>query len=286
MTLISVHSPFKNRGRRGRRAAVITLCAGASALAVSLAGCSGPAKPLTSRMAISLAADKTQSVTSMAATYSDQISGGVAETTSGTLRTQIKPTLLAESDATASADGQTFPIDEIVSAKAMYLKSSVFSAFTGQTGKPWVEIPFASLSGNLGASLSDLLQNVQNGNPLTQTRMLAASKNVRVVGTQVVSGVRTTHYAGTFTASAALASLPAALRKEVAPLMKMINGPIQFNAWIDAQHLVRRVTEVETVAGETVHSVINVTAVNRPVHIVLPTAAQAVTLTKGDLGGM
>ena len=43
----------------------------------SVAGCSAAAAPLTPRMAISLAADKTQSVTSMVVTFSDQISGAV-----------------------------------------------------------------------------------------------------------------------------------------------------------------------------------------------------------------
>jgi hypothetical protein len=285
MTLLSTHSPVTAVGRRGRRGAAIAICAGAFAFVASIAGCSA-AKPLTARMAISLAADKTQSVTSMAATFSDQISGTVAETTSGTLEMQIKPTLIADANATASADGQTFPIDEIVSTRAMYLKSTVFSVFTGQTGKPWIEIPFASLSGNLGASLTGLLQNVQNGDPLTQTKMLAASKNVRAVGSQVINGVRTTHYRGSFTASAALASLSPALRREVAPLLKMVSGDIQFNAWIDAQHVVRRVTEVETAGGETVHSTINVTSVNRPVRVALPSASEAVVLTKSDLGGM
>jgi hypothetical protein len=186
-------------------------------------------------------------------------------------------------DATASADGQTFPIDEIESAKALYLSPSILSVFNGQTGKAWFEIPFASLSGNFGTSPAGLLQDVQNGNPLTQTKMLAAAKNVRSLGTQVINGVRTTHYTGRFTASAALGSLTPALRKQVAPLLKMVSGNIQFRAWIDAQHVVRRVTEVETVSGETVHSTINVTSVNRPVHLTPPSA---VVPTKRDLGVM
>ena len=99
-------------------------------------------------------------------------------------------------------DGQTFPIDEIMSAKTLYLSSSILSAFTGHTGKAWFEIPLAILSGNFGTSPTGLLQDVQNGNPLTQTEMLAAAKNVRSLGTQVINGVRTTHYAGSFTASA------------------------------------------------------------------------------------
>ena len=239
---------------------------------------------MTPRTAISLAADKTQSVTSMAATFSEQITGTVAEATSGTVKVQMKP-LLAKVDATASANRQTFPIDEIVSAKALYLSSSILSVFNGQTGKAWFEIPFASLSGNFGTSLTGLLQDVPNGNPLTQTKMLAAAKNVRSLGTQVVNGVRTTHYTGSFTASAALASLSPALRKQVAPLLKLVSGNIQFSAWIDAQHVVRRVTEVETVSGETVHSTINVTSVNRPVHVTPPPASETV-VPKGDPGGM
>jgi hypothetical protein len=285
MTLFSAHSPVTADGRMGRRAAAFALGAGAFALMASVAGCSAAAAPLPPRMAISLAADKTQSVTSMTATFSDQISSAVTETTSGTLEMQMKP-LVAGADATASADGQTFPIDEIVSTKDLYLKSSVFSVFTGQTGRQWIEIPFASLSGNIGASLTDLLQDVQNGDPLTQTKMLAAAKNVRSAGTQVINGVRTTHYTGSSTGSAALAALSPTLRRQIGPLLKMVSGDIQFSAWIDAQHVVRRITEVETVGGETVHSTISVTSVNRPVHIALPPAGEAVVLTRGDLGGM
>jgi hypothetical protein len=162
----------------------------------------------------------------------------------------------------------------------------VFSVFTGQTGKPWIEIPFASLSGNLGASLTGLLQDVQNGDPLTQTKMLAAAKNVRVAGTQVIDGVRITHYTGSFTGSAALAALPPAQRKQIGPLLKMVSGDIQFNTWIDAQHVVRRITEVETVDGETAHSTINITSVDRRAHIGPPSAGEAVVLTKSDLGGV
>jgi hypothetical protein len=283
MTLLSTHSSVNRGGRPGQRAAAAALCAGALAL---VAGCSAAPAPLTPRMAISLAADETQNVNSMVATVATQTSGTVAAATTATVQMELKPALVASADATVSADGQTFLIDEIVSAKALYLKSTVFSAFTGQTGKPWIEIPFATLSGALAASLTALFQDVQNGDPLTQTKMLAASRNVRAIGTQVVNGVHTTHYTGTFTASAALASLPPGLRKEAAPLMKLVTGSIRFNAWIDAQHALRRLTEIETVHGETVHTTMNVTPLSRPVHIAVPPASQAVILTKSELGGM
>jgi hypothetical protein len=58
MTLFSAYSPVTADGHRGRRAAAFALCAGAFALMASVAGRSAAA-PLTPRMAISLAADKT-----------------------------------------------------------------------------------------------------------------------------------------------------------------------------------------------------------------------------------
>ncbi len=281
MTLLSTYSPLNGRGQR--RAAAVALCAGALTI---VAGCSsGPAKPLSARAAIGLAADETQHVNSMAATFSAQVNGSVSETTTGTIRMQIKPALLLDETVDVSAAGQSFPMDEIVTTKAAYLKSTLFSALTEQSGKPWLEIPFSDLSGNLGSSLTNLLQSVQNGDPLTQTKMLAASKNVHSVGTQVIDGVRTTHYTGSFTASAALAALPASLRTLLAPLMKSVTGDISFNVWIDAQHVARRVTEVETVMGETVNVTMNVTAVNQPVHIALPSASQVTTPPSGVLGG-
>jgi len=168
-----------------------------------------------------------------------------------------------------SAAGQKFPLDEIVTAKAFYLKSPAFAALA-KPGRPWVEIRLSELSGGMRSSLGSLLQNVQNGDPASQTRVLSASKNVHAVGTQVIDGVSTTHYSGTVKASAALATLSPSLRKQLAPSLKLITGDIRFNAWIDAQHVARKITESYTVMGETVNLAVNVTAVNQPVHIARP----------------
>ena len=270
------------RGNRRRAAAVafgagtLALVAGCSAsttVATDTTGPAGSAPPLSARTAISLAADQTQRVNSMAAAFSVQISGSVTDTVAGTVQLRLRPTLLADENLSVSAAGQKFPLREIVTAKAIYLKSPSVSALA-KPGRPWIGIPFSDLSGNLGSTLASLLQNVQNGNPQTQTRMLAASKNVRAVGTQVIDGVSTTHYTGTFTASAAVATLPASLRQELAPALKLITGDIRFNAWIDAQHVARRITETYTVMGEAASVTVNVTAVNQPVHIAPPRASR------------
>jgi len=282
-------SRLLRHGNRRRTAAVafgagtLALVAGCSAGTTGTSGTAGAAQPLSPRTAISLAADQTQRVNSMAATFSVRTSGSVTDTVSGTVRLRLRPTLLADEKLNISAAGQVFPLNEIVTAKAIYLKSPSFSALA-KPGRPWIGIPFSDLSGSLGSSLGNLLQNVQNGNPASQAKMLSASKNVRAVGTQVIDGVSTTHYMGTVKASAALATLSPGQRKELAPALKLITGDIRFNAWIDAQHVARRITESYTVMGETASVVLNVTAVNQPVHIPRPRASRTTVPSASAFG--
>ena len=99
-----------------RRATAVACCAGSRAL---VAGCSagstvandttGSGQPLAARTAITLAADQTQRVNSMAATFAVQINGNVAETVTGTMQTRLRPALLADASLNVSAAGQKFP---------------------------------------------------------------------------------------------------------------------------------------------------------------------------------
>jgi len=299
MTPLSAYSPLDS-GRGRRRTAAVALCA--AALAV-IAGCStgagsssvplgttgptgttgttGTATKLTPQLAIRLAADESERVTSMAATFSEKIGNPVIATTTATMQLQLRPTLLADANLHIRASGRLVSVQEIVSAKAVYLKAP-----GNPTGKPWVKIPFAELGHGLGGSLTSLLQNAQSGNPAQQTRLLTASKNVHVVGTQVVNGVETTHYRGSVSPATALARLKPAVRKGLAPVLKLITGPIHFDIWIDAQHVTRRLVEVETVVGQQAIVTVNVTAVNQPVQITLPPASQVAILPKSQLGGV
>jgi hypothetical protein len=288
---------FRDDSSRGgtspRHLPAITLCAGAFALlagAAGVAGCtasttgaSGSAKPPNARQAIALASDDTQRANSMAGTLSMRLGSGTAETMTGTIQMQRVPSLLFDENLSIPADGQTLPVTEIVSATALYLKEPTLSR---ETGKPWLEVPFSDLSGNLGSTLARLFQSAQSGNPLEQTQMLAASKNVRAVGTQVIDGVQTTHYTGSFTPSAAVSALSPSLRGAVRPMLSVLTGDIRFNAWIDAQHQVRRVIEAETVGGQPVTVTMNVTAINQPVHIAPPAASQVALLPKSGASGI
>lgn len=293
MTLFSAYSPVKSGGSR-RRAAGAALCAGALAL---IAGCStgsagstgstppsqptGSAVQETPQKAISLAAEESRRVNTMAANFSEQVGNPVIATTSATTQLQLRPVLLANESLHTSANGQNVSVDEIVSAKAVYIKES-----SSQSSKPWVEVPFSELRGSLGSTISTLLQDAQNGNPAQQTEVLTASKNVHVAGTQVINGVETTHYSGTVSASTALSRLPANVRKGLAPLLKLITGDIRFDVWIDAQHVTRKLVERETVDGEPARVTLNVTAVNQPVQITPPPASEVTLLPASQLGNL
>ena len=217
----------------------------------------------------------------MAANFSEQVGNPVITTTTATTRLQLKPVLLASESVHTATNGHHVSVDEIVSAKAVYIKES-----TSQSSRPWIKVSFSELGGSLGSSISTLLQNAQNGNPAQQTEVLTASKNVHVVGTQVVNGVETTHYSGTVSPSTALSRLPARVRKGLAPLLKLITGDIRFDIWIDAQHVTRRLIEHETVVGEPATVTLNVTAVNQPVQITPPPASEVTVLPASQLGSI
>ncbi|HEY7142826.1 MAG TPA: LppX_LprAFG lipoprotein [Streptosporangiaceae bacterium] len=261
--------------------AAITLIAGCGSMTGSAQG-GATAKHLSPRQALSLAASTSQRINSATTTLNVQVgSNGSAGTTSGTMQMQVRPTLLVNANLKITAAGKTIPFSEILDAKTVYLKIPELSP---HIGKPWVKISIADLPSG-GASLSQLLQNLQNGNPLNQTQALSASKDVRATGTQVIGGVKTTRYTGTFTSAAALKSVSPQLRKVLGPQLKLLQGPVKFTVWLDDQHRTRRMIETETVAGQAITTTINITSINQPVTITPPPASQVASMPSGLLNG-
>jgi hypothetical protein len=112
--------------------------------------------------------------------------------------------------------------------------------------------------------------------------MLTLAKNARVVGTQTVDGVSATEYACSIKAADGLKALPASLHEFLASelrseLRALGNSTIRFHVWIDGHNRIRKVTEIVTVHGQTVHTTVTITALNEPVHIALPPVGQTAT---------
>jgi hypothetical protein len=112
-----------------------------------------------------------------------------------------------------------------------------------------------------------------------QTELLTVAANTRVAGRQTIGGVSTTEYACSINAAEAQKTLPAGLRKALAPQLQPLgNNTISFHIWIDGQNDVRKYTDVVTANGETVRATATITALNQPVHITPPPASQTATL--------
>jgi hypothetical protein len=152
----------------------------------------------------------------------------------------------------------------------------------GQLGKPWVKMNLSALSDlaeTSGANLAQMVHSLQTNNFTNQAQLFTAARNARVAGTQTVDGVTTTEYTGSFTAAEGLKALPAGFRQALAPgLQALGNSPVHFREWVDGNHHLRKMTEVETVNGDSISTTINIAAIDQPVRITLPPAGQTFTL--------
>jgi hypothetical protein len=249
---------------------------------------------MSPKQAIQLAADETHDVNSVAATMNIRLSGKSGSSSldnaeiAGTLQEQLHPTLASADFSTFSAGGQSMPggLGEFITSKAVYLRYSPMTQAL-HTTKPWIELPLSALSKASGLNLSSLLNQMETSNPLTQTQLLTGASNVRAVGTGTVDGVPVTEYTGTYTMSAALAKLPADVRAQLGQAIQKAGiNAVQFRAWIDGQHQLRKLVATEDSSAFTETITMTVTSVNQPVTISAPPASQTMTLPASILGAM
>lgn len=253
----------------GLSAAALILVAACSFGGTSAGGASAGTS-LTPRQVLLAVATRAQQITSATETLTvkDATLGSV---TTATAQIRLKPTLLASENLKVTAAGTSTRIKLIFTRRAIYLGEASQSS---QLGMPWVEVDLSALSalaGTTGASVAQLLRSVQSDNFTSQAQLFTVAKNTRIVGTQTVDGVSTTEYAGSFTAAAGLKALPASLRQALAPELRLLgNSIVYFHEWVDGQQHLRKLTEVETALGDTVHTTINITAIDPPVSVTLP----------------
>lgn len=158
----------------------------------------------------------------------------------------------------------TLTVREVLSGQNVYVKlpSEVASKLPG--AKPWIEINLNQIGHAAGIqNLTSLFGGMGSSNPsqfLQYLRSTSAS-GVKKLGTGSIDGVQATHYRATIDLVKAPAQFPAAerasLRQAVSNLEKLSGlKTIPVDVWIDAQHLVRRVTMAYTIntAGQSVHS--------------------------------
>jgi len=241
---------------------------------------------MSPQRAITLAAHQAGQVSSFSSTMNIKMSGEVSGNLAGGMQVRTRPSLLATADfSTIDIAGHSLPggMREIVTNRAIYLKMAPLAQ---HFGKPWLEATFAQLQKGTGLNFNQLTQQIQNSNPLVQTQMLTGAKNVRAVGTQMINGVRATHYTGSYTVAAGLAQLPSSFRAtEQRGLQALGIKTVGFNVWIDAQHQVRKITVAEQGSVEQATVSMQVTGINQPVSVSLPPPGQVAMIPSSALNG-
>jgi hypothetical protein len=295
MILPSAYSVIRRNCAPGRPpwvTATAALVIGATA-AVAATGCSsgGDSKATgkgteavstesrTTSKALELAAADSSRLNSLTANLSVHSSGAGAGTLTGTVKMQLKPRTITEATFNVtSTKSRAIHLDEILTGTAIYFKDP---AFTRATGKQWVEATIAELSSTVGVSLGSLLQNLESSNPIDQARLFSASRNAHVAGSAIIGGVATVEYAGTYSPAVALTRLPAKLRPLMGPALRSMGAdPVQFEAWVDANHIVRRVRALDNVHGQVVTTNLDITSVGKPVRVTLPAPGDVAPLPK------
>jgi hypothetical protein len=175
------------------------------------------------------------------------------------------------------AAGRTQALTEVATPNEIYVKAGTL---VPNAPKPWVGIPMSDLG-----ALGPMLRSAANTSPMTQARMFLASTHLTVVGHQVINGVRTTGYRGSFTATQALnladKLAPSSAQQLLAQAASLLTGDIHFTIWVGPGPLIRKYHVVETVAGYRVTTTCTIDWFNRPVHIWVPPARDVVSLPSG-----
>jgi hypothetical protein len=229
----------------------------------------------TAAHAIQAAAEQSKKINSYSIRMDESVTGATAEHITGNMQFRLRPSLLAQVDLSIPPAS----VNEILTTKVAYLKIPGL----GSTGKPWVKLSLTGKNGT-GAALGQLLQSAENSNPANQTAALTASKDLRKTGTEVVNGIPTTRYEGSYSVADQLKKMPPALRKITSRSIAALGvTKVQFTIWIDGQHQMRRVITVEKGSSSTITTKLDIISINQPVNVALPPPSQ-VTSAQANLG--
>jgi hypothetical protein len=287
--------------RRARRTAVRPAAGllAAGAVLAALAGCGGGSSPQpaftpaggqssssgpgsggqtgseTAAQAIQAAAEQSKKINSYSIRMDESLTGATAEHITGNMQFRLRPSLLAQVNLSIPPAS----VNEILTTKVAYLKIPGL----GSTSKPWVKLSLTGKNGT-GAALGQLLQSAENSNPANQTAALTASKDLRKTGAEVVNGIPTTRYEGTYSVQDQLKKMPPALRKITSQSIAALGiTRVQFTIWIDGQHQMRRVITVEKGSSTTITTKLDIISINQPVNVTPPPPSQ-VTSAPASLG--
>jgi hypothetical protein len=140
--------------------------------------------------------------------------------------------------AAQALGGGKLQLAMILDGRKLYLKlpPALRSKVPGLGGKPWVEVNVNKATGVPG--LPSFGAGSTTADPMDLVKQLKGS--VTNEGQQVIDGVPTTHYRAELSAQRLLAKLPSSERSTLQQMTAGLGVPV--DVWIDAHHLLRRIT--------------------------------------------
>ncbi|MFB4305665.1 LppX_LprAFG lipoprotein [Actinomadura sp. GTD37] len=278
----------------------------ATGLALSLTGCLGDAGnkvdeagkniKLSAAQVLGKAAEKTGDTSSFKADMSMQMAGTSEGdlTMNGSMQYRTKPDLAYSMNFTEMkmAGKSMGGMEQRLVGQAMYMKMPMLSELGGGAAKPWIKISLDELGKKSGMNIEQMLQQSRQLDPVQNTKMLTASKDVREVGKETVNGVETTHYTGTYRMDDAIAKLSPEMQeayRKNATSSGMEN--MNFDLWVDGQQLPQQLKMKSNQTSEgTLSMTMNYRDYGKPVDITEPPASEvtdfaAVLKQLGGLGG-
>ncbi len=141
--------------------------------------------------------------------------------------------------------GGTLNMTELLKDGVVYVNSPLFDGKL-PNGARWMKLDLAALESKLGVDPSSFMSG--GSNPAQMLDFLKSSHGgFKVVGHEAVRGVQTTRYEGSIKFLDVVDQLPPSERSKAREAIKALtakigNPTIPLSVWIDAEHLVRRMT--------------------------------------------
>lgn len=192
---------------------------------------------------------------------------------------QVRPRLLAEITQTVAGG----VVHERIIGTTVYAELPGIASRDG--GRPWLSASLASAGAAIGINLSQLLNEAKNLDPSRNLRLLAVANKFQPLGATKVNGISVLGFRGSFDA----AHLPSVgLSSDLTAQLKAAMARVGASSEVVSTYVtpasqpVRVVTSLDTRSEGQVVTVQDFQAINAPVHVTAPPAAQTISYAQAQ----
>jgi hypothetical protein len=272
--------------------------AAGTALVVSLTGCLGEPgnQPegssfgkvrLAAAQVLNLTSKKAQQVSTFKANLSVEMNSPQGKISMrGPVHYRLKPSYafhMAVSEINMPGLPAPKGMHVMLIGNTTYIKSPDLARAFG--GKQWLKIDLRKAAKGSGIDVDQMMPQLQQTDPIANTRMLTASKDAREVGEETVDGIRTRHFQGSYSMEEALAKLDPGQRDRVRKgLGESGLRTMNFDLWVDGNQLPRKLVLKSNGGGAAGQATVTVAYrdFGEPVRIAPPPASKVADI--GELG--